>query len=85
VATSSGDLLAQAALTAISALAAMPRRPLDPEDAEDLRTGCDALLKLARASGQDTGRRIGAVRALRMLADRGCVRRAEIPKDVDAK
>jgi hypothetical protein len=85
VATTSGDVLAQAALGAIDALAALPRRPLDPEDAEDVRAGCDALLKLARTTGRGKDRRIEAVRALRMLADRGCVRRSDIPTDVDAK
>jgi hypothetical protein len=30
-------------------------------------------------------RRVGSVRALRMLADRGCVDAAQIPTDVDAK
>lgn len=85
LATTSADTLAQAALSAIDALAALPRRPVDPEDAEELRAGCDALVKLARTTGADKDRRIAAVRALRMLADRGCVRRSDIPADVDAK
>ena len=42
------------------------------------------LLALARATGQSKARRVNAIRALRMLADRGCVRRADIPVDFDA-
>ena len=85
LASTSADTVAQAALSAIDALAALPRRPQDPEDAEELRAGCDALLRFARTAGANKDRRIEAVRALRMLADRGCVRRSDIPTDVDAK
>ena len=85
VASGSGDSEAQAALAAIDALATLPRRPLDPDDAEELREGCDNLMKLARSTGAGRDRRVLAVRALRMLSDRGCISRAAIPTDVDAK
>ena len=85
LAMTASDEVALSALASIDALAALARRPLDPEDAEDLRAGCDGLMKLARSTGSGKDRRVGAVRALRMLADRGCVRRTDIPSDVDAK
>ncbi|MGA2448681.1 MAG: hypothetical protein ABTD50_08410 [Polyangiaceae bacterium] len=83
IAAMASDDVAQAALDSIDAIAALPRRPVDPEDAEDLRAGCERLMKLARSAGAAKNRRIEAVRALRMLSDRGCVRRADIPSDVD--
>jgi hypothetical protein len=82
--TASDDVAAQA-LDAIVDQAARPRRAVDPEDADELHTGCAALLALAKAPDKARPRRIGAVRALRMLVDRGCVRVADIPTDVDAK
>ena len=85
IAAGSNDAEAQVALESIDALAARPRRATDPEDADELRTGCDGLLALARSTSRSRERRVLAVRALRMLADRGCVRRADIPTDVDVK
>jgi hypothetical protein len=73
------------ALDAIVELAAHPRLAVDPEDAAELREGCQALVALSRAAGQPKEHRVLAVRALRMLADRGCVNRADIPVDFDAK
>lgn len=76
---------AVAALAAVVDQAARPRRATDPEDADELHTGCAALLALARSPERPRVRRVLAVRALRMLAERGCVARADIPTDVDVK
>jgi hypothetical protein len=76
---------AKAALGTVVELAARPRRPVDPEDADELHVGCGALLELAKTADRPRERRVLAVRALRMLSDRGCVKRAEIPTDLDAK
>lgn len=73
------------ALDAIVEQAARPRRAIDPEDADDLAEGCRALLALSRAPEQPRARRVRAIRALRMLADRGCVKRTDIPTELDAK
>ena len=72
------------ALDAVVDEAARARRPTDPEDADELHAGCGALLALARAPSAPRPRRVRAVRALRMLVDRGCVKAADIPHDVDA-
>ncbi len=85
VASSGTDADAVLALDAIVQQAARERRPVDPEDASELGEGCRSLLVLARAAGQPRPRRMRAVRALRMLADRGCVKRADIPPDLDVK
>jgi hypothetical protein len=85
VASGGGDDDAIAALTAVVDQAARPRRATDPEDAEELHAGCGALLALARAVDRPKLRRVLAIRALRMLADRGCVARADIPADLDSK
>ena len=79
------DEEAKAALDDIVELAARPRRATDPEDADELHTGCGALLDLAKATDRPKERRVRAIRALRMLADRGCVKRADIPTDLDAR
>jgi hypothetical protein len=85
VATDSGDAEALAALDAIVDQAARPRRATDPEDADELHGGCEALLGLARDVTRPKERRVLAIRSLRMLSERGCVRRADIPTDLDAK
>ncbi len=90
--------VAEAALASAVDLAARPRRATDPEDAEELKAGCDALLGLATDADGSTAmkpahlaapalraRRVVAIRALRMLADRGCVSVAAIPTDLDAR
>jgi hypothetical protein len=82
---SKDDGEALAALEAIDELAARPRRATDPEDADELHTGCQGLLALARAPTQPRPRRVLAVRALRMLSEWGCVRREDLPKDLDVK
>ena len=68
----------------IDDIAARPRRAVDPEDAAEMKSGCDALLTLAKQSDAARARRIIAIRALRMLSERGCVAAAEIPADLDA-
>ncbi|HEY1693167.1 MAG TPA: hypothetical protein VGG39_13455 [Polyangiaceae bacterium] len=85
VGTTGKDDEAKLALEAAVELAARPRRSTDPEDAEELHAGCGALLELAKTKEAARDRRVLAVRALRMLAERGCVKRADIPTDVDAK
>jgi hypothetical protein len=85
IAVSGRDDEAAQALDSILDQAARPRRPTDPEDAQELWAGCQALLELSRSTGQARPRRVMAVRALRMLSDRGCVKRGEIPSDLDAK
>ncbi len=79
------DVEALDALDAIVAQAARVRRATDPEDGDELHSGCAALLALSRATEQPAPRRVRAIRALRMLSDRGCVKRADIPADLDAK
>jgi hypothetical protein len=73
------------ALDAIVEQAARVRRATDPEDADELRAGCAALLALGREVAQPKPRRVRAIRALRMLSDRGCVTRKDIPMDLDPK
>lgn len=76
---------ARAALTSAVALAARPRRSVDPEDADELHTGCATLLSLARGLERPRDRRVLAIRALRMLSEYGCVKRADLPADLDAR
>ena len=85
LAAAKDDAEARAALEAIDELAARPRRAIDPEDAQELHVGCGALLAFARSGSRPKERRVLAIRALRMLSERGCVRRADIPTDVDAR
>jgi hypothetical protein len=84
VATTSRDEEALGALDAVVDEAAAVRRATDVEDADELHAGCGALLALARTPSAPRPRRVRAVRALRMLADRGCVKLADIPHDLDA-
>ena len=85
IGTSDTDEEAEVALASAAQLAAVPRRSVDPEDALELRAGCDKLLALARAPERPKARRIGAIRVLRMLADRGCAKPGDIPTDLDAR
>ncbi len=77
--------LAKLALRSAVELASKGRTQLDPEDFEELRAGCDKLLVFARDTGHDRALRIDAVRVLRLLSDRGCAKREDIPTDVDAR
>lgn len=79
------DADAIGALDAIIEQSARVRRATDPEDADELHSGCAALLALSRDRAQPAPRRVRAIRALRMLSDRGCVKRDDIPADLDAK
>jgi hypothetical protein len=79
------DAEARSALETIGDLAAAPRRATDPEDAPELHEGCASLLALSRAVERPKERRVLAIRALRMLAERGCVTRADIPAELDAR
>jgi hypothetical protein len=85
LAAEKNDDEARAALETIDELAARPRRATDPEDADELHAGCGGLLAFARSPSRAKDRRVLAVRALRMLSERGCVRREDIPKDVDVR
>lgn len=83
VAATGKDDDARLALDAIVELAARPRRATDPEDADELHAGCGTLLDLARRKEAQKERRVVAIRALRMLSERGCVKRADIPTELD--
>jgi hypothetical protein len=83
VASSDVEEDALAALSSAIMLAAQPRRAVDPEDAEELRVGCDKLGALAKTPNASRKRRVLAIRALRMLSDKGCAK--EIPTDLDAR
>jgi hypothetical protein len=85
VGTEGSDGDARSALASAVALAARPRRSVDPEDADELHGGCTTLLALARDPARPRDRRVLAIRALRMLSEYGCVKRAEIPADLDAR
>jgi hypothetical protein len=78
-----GDALA--ALESAVDLAAQPRRQTDPEDADELHAGTAALLGVARDAKAVRRRRVLAVRALRMLSDKGLVKASEIPTELDAR
>ncbi len=84
VAAGDDDGEARLALEAIGELAARPRRATDPDDALELHEGCAGLLALARGAKKPRERRVLAVSALRMLSERGCVARADIPAELDA-
>jgi hypothetical protein len=84
VGTAGNDDEARAALDVVVELSAMPRRATDPEDADELHVGCGALLDLARGVARPKERRVLAIRALRMLSERGCVKLRDIPRELDA-
>jgi hypothetical protein len=85
IATGANEEQASAALETVVELAARPRRATDPEDADELHTGCAALLGLAKDAERPKARRVLSIRALRMLSERGCVKRADIPTDLDVR
>lgn len=76
---------ATAAVDSATSIAARKRAQVDPEDALELREGCDRLLVAAKDTTRPRAVRVGAVRALRMMTDRGCVKAGDIPTDVDVK
>jgi hypothetical protein len=85
VARSGDDAQAEAALGSTIDLAARPRTAIDPEDAAEMKEGCDLLLALAKDEKAARSRRVKAVRALRMLAERGCTDPSAIPTELDAR
>jgi hypothetical protein len=80
-AATSEDAEARLALGSLVELAARPRRSEDLEDEAELRDGCDKLGALVRDAAQARERRIGALRALRMMP---CPRQ-ELPAELDAR
>lgn len=79
------DAQANAALESAIDLSARPRRATDPEDAAEMKEGCDILLGIATDAKAARARRVQAIRALRMLAERGCVDTHALPTDLDAR
>ncbi|HSQ64121.1 MAG TPA: hypothetical protein VLM85_12935 [Polyangiaceae bacterium] len=82
-AQSGTDEEARAAVESADAIAARKRAQVDLEDHDELMGGCAALLETAKDAKRSREIRVGAVRALRMLVDYGCVTREAIPADVD--
>lgn len=77
----------RAAVASADAIAARKRAQVDREDDDELVQGCASLLAAAKNGKRAREIRVGAVRALRMLADQSsrCVKPSDIPTDVDAK
>jgi hypothetical protein len=75
--------LAKEAADSAVAMAARGRDQNDPEDAEEMRAGCTKLVAIAKNGKHDKTVRIRAVRILRLLAERGCVKVDDIPTDFD--
>jgi hypothetical protein len=84
VAASGTDADARVALESVASLAARPRLATDPDDALEIHDGCAQLLALAKDVKRPVARRVLAVSALRLLADRGWVLAADVPTDLDA-
>ena len=79
---------ARAAVDSADTLAARKHAQTDLEDRDELLSGCAGLLAAAKDAARPRPVRIGAVRALRMLADAYgplCVKPVDIPTDVDAR
>lgn len=85
VAATGDEADARAAVESADRLAARPRRAVDPEDAPELRAGCDRMLVVAKDPARPRAVRVGAVRALKMLEDRGCVRDGDLPAELNTK
>lgn len=79
------DEEARLALESTIELAARPRRAEDPEDAQELREGCDALVALARDGARTKERRVGALRAVRMMPCPPRKPEDDLPSELDAK
>jgi len=77
------DEEARLALEVTVELAARPRRAEDPEDATELAEGCELLSALARDAGRPRGRRVAAIRALRMMQCPPPKDGEALPTDVD--
>lgn len=78
------EIAREAARSAV-ALAGRGRDQRDPEDAEEMRAGCKWLLAAARDERRDRQVRVDAVRAVRLLLDRGCAKAEEVPTSLDVK
>jgi len=85
IAEGKDDGEALAALDSIVDVASQPRRAVDPEDGAEVRAGCDRLLSLAKAEKANRDRRIVAIRAIRMMMDRGCAKADDVPTELDVK
>jgi hypothetical protein len=84
IAATGTDPEAEAALGSVAAAAAEPRRATDPDDALEVHEGCARLVALARDVKRPPARRVPAIRALRLLVDRGWVAATDVPTDLDA-
>lgn len=82
LASGEDEAMALDAAESATSLAGRGRDQNDPEDADEMRAGCTRFLALAKGSGKKA-LRIQAVRTLRLLADRGCAKPDDIPKDFD--
>ncbi len=85
VASGKNDEEARLALEATVELAARPRGAEDPEDSDELREGCEGLSTLARDTSRPRPRRVGAIRALRMIPCPPPKNGEDLPTDVDTK
>ncbi len=79
------EALAKLASASLQELAARPRRAEDAEDVDELREGCEKLGGVARDKDRAKDRRIGAIRALRMMPCPPWPAGSAIPTDLDAK
>jgi hypothetical protein len=87
------DEEATLAADALVTIASRPRAAEDAEDGDRLKQGCDALGAVAKDGARPRARRVGALRALRMLADpgigppgaRACVLPADVGADLDVQ
>ncbi len=79
---------ARAAVESADAIAARKLAQADIDDEAELSAGCASLLAAAKNKDRSRPVRVGAVRAVRMLADAHgthCVKTVDIPVDVDAR
>ena len=79
------EALAKLAAASLQELAARPRRAEDAEDVDELREGCEKLGGVARDKDRPKERRIGSIRALRMMPCPPWPAGSAVPTDLDAK
>jgi hypothetical protein len=75
----------ESALSALHEIAARKRLQHDPEDAPELKEACLTLSTFATGSEGTAEERARTVAILRMLADYGCMMRAQITNKLDSK